>query len=269
VRQIYPVQGPDLPLAIKPAAGPLPAAVAELARLYGNGAAAGPAEASARRWLRANMVASVDGAATVDGRSGGLSGAADRTVFTVLRSVADVVLVGASTARTEHYGPIQPDEIWTALRPAGAALPPIAVVTGTLNLSSCSRLLTLPPGPSQTIVITTSTAPADRKAELAGRARIIEAGTHRVDMRVAIRELTSLGHASILTEGGPTLLAELAGAGLLDELCLTTSPLLAGGQASRIVSSLTSGGTGSGAHGLSLAHVLADAGFLLCRYLAA
>jgi riboflavin biosynthesis pyrimidine reductase len=266
VRQIYPVQGPDLPSAPKPAAGPLPTSVAQLALLYGNGAVPHPADPNLPGSVRANMVASVDGAVTLDGRSGGLSGPADRTVFSLLRSLADVVLVGAGTARAEHYRPVRPDEIWAQLRPDGAPLPPIAVVTGSLDLTGCERLLTGPAGPSQTILITTSTAPARRKAEFAGRARIIEAGVHRVDIKVAVRELAGLGHARILTEGGPMLLGELAEAGLLDELCLTTSPMLAGGSAGRIVAPLPDSGPGPRTGRLSLAHVLADDDFLLCRY---
>ena len=61
------------------------------------------------RWLRANMVASLDGAATVDGRSGGLSNEADQQVFAMLRAHADVILVGAGTARAEGYGPVRPE----------------------------------------------------------------------------------------------------------------------------------------------------------------
>ncbi|MGH3305586.1 MAG: dihydrofolate reductase family protein, partial [Streptosporangiaceae bacterium] len=192
MRQIYPVQGPDLPAAPTATAGPLPTAVAELALLYGNRAGRDPADPAARGWVRANMVASVDGAVTLDGQSRGLSGPADRTVFAVLRTLADVVLVGAGTARAEHYRPVQPDQIWAQLRPDGAPLPPVAVVTASLDLTGCDRLLTGPAGPSQTILITTTTAPAERKAALAGRARIIEAGTHRVDMGAAVRQLASL-----------------------------------------------------------------------------
>lgn len=267
MRQIYPVQGPDLAAAPKATTGPLPAAVGQLALLYGNGAAAESAEQGARCWVRANMVASADGAVTLEGRSGGLSGPADRTVFTVLRSLADVVLVGAGTARAEHYRPVHPDHIWFQLRPAGAPLPPVAVVTASLDLTGCERLLTVPPGPAQTILITTTAASAERKAALAGRARIIEAGTHRVDIGAAVRQLANQGYTRILTEGGPTLLAHLAGAGLLDELCLTTSPLLAGGHAGRIVAAPPGSGTDAGQSPLSLAHVLADDDFLLCRYL--
>jgi 5-amino-6-(5-phosphoribosylamino)uracil reductase len=84
---------------------------------------------------------------------------------------------------------------------------------------------------------------------------------------VAIRQLVSLGHTSILTEGGPMLLGQLAELGLLDELCLTTSPVLAGGEAGRIVASLPASGTGARTVRLALAHVLADDNFLLTRYL--
>src|SRR5579862_8368186 len=71
-----------------------------------------------RPWVRADMVASVDGAATLAGRSGGLSGAADREVFGLLRFLADVILVGAGTARAEGYQPVRPHEgaTWAGLR---------------------------------------------------------------------------------------------------------------------------------------------------------
>src|SRR4051812_43523405 len=59
-----------------------------------------------RRWLRVNMVSTLDGAATGDsGQTGSINNEADRRVFHLLRSMADAVLVGAGTARTEGYGP--------------------------------------------------------------------------------------------------------------------------------------------------------------------
>jgi riboflavin biosynthesis pyrimidine reductase len=207
------------------------------------------------------MVASADGAVTLDGRSGGLSGPADKMIFTVLRSQADLILVGAGTARAEHYRPVQREEIWLQLRPDGSPLPPVAVVTGSLDLTGCERLLTVPPGPSQTIMITTATAPAERKAAMEGRARVIQAGEHAVDLTAAVTTLVDLGYRRILTEGGPTLIGQLAAAGLLDELCLTTGPLLAAGPSGRIVSGPPM------TQRLSLAHALVDGDFLLCRYL--
>jgi riboflavin biosynthesis pyrimidine reductase len=209
------------------------------------------------------MVASADGAVTLDGRSAGLSGPADKMIFTVLRSLADVILVGAGTARTEHYRPVQREEIWLQLRPAGAPVPPIAVVTGSLDLTGCERLLTVPPGPSQTIVITTAAAPASRKAALAGRARVVEAGERTVDVTAAVAALVGLGYPGILTEGGPMLCGALAADGLLDEMCLTTSPLLTAGAAGRIISGPAA------TQRLALVHALVDSDFLLCRYVSA
>ena len=262
MRQIYPVQGPDWPVAPKAGPGPLPDTVAALARLY-----AGPA-VSGRLWVRANMVTSTDGAATVDGLSGGLSGPGDRMVFTVLRSLADVILVGAGTARAERYRPVADTPIWTALRPAGSQLPRIAVVTGSVDRDS--RLLDSPRGSQPPIFITTPVA-ADvaSTSGVAARADIIAVGQQRVDVGQAIAALGGMGYQQILVEGGPSLLAELSEVGLLDEFCLTISPVLAGGSAGRVVAprpARPGSATGPAAR-LSLAHVLTDDGFLFCRYL--
>jgi len=276
VRQIYPAQGPELQVVQKAAPGPLPTAVTELARLYGG--SAGSSQDRSPPSLRANMVASADGAAELDGRSGGLSGPADRMVFTVLRSLADLILVGAGTARTERYRPAQTAGLWQQLRRPGAPPPAIAVVSASLSLDPDGQLFTGTAAGAQTIVVTTAAAPADRKAAIGRHARIVEAGEHHVDVAAAVRALRDLGYARILCEGGPTLLGQLADAGLLDELCVTTSPVLAAGHAGRIVrepadSGPESGTTPPGAAsaaapaGLSLAHLLADENFLFSRYL--
>jgi riboflavin biosynthesis pyrimidine reductase len=255
VRQIFPAAGPELAVIAKAAAGPLPAAVSELAELYGNEAS--PPAASP--WLRANMVASVDGATALSGRSGGLGGPADRMVFTVLRSLADIILVGAGTARAEHYRPVQADEIWTGLRTGRARVPAIAVLTSSLDLNDCPRLLDSDP---RTILITTASAPADRVAALQGRAEIVTAGQDRIDIDAALAVLAERGGGQILCEGGPHVLGQLATAARLDELCLTTSPILAGGSANRVLA-----GAGEQPAALTLAHVLTHDGFLLARYI--
>jgi riboflavin biosynthesis pyrimidine reductase len=265
VRQIYPHPGPEFPPVPKAAPGPLPAGVQELAGLYGDEATADSAGREPAGWLRANMVSSVDGAAWLSGRSGGLSGPADRMLFTVLRSLTDLILVGAGTASTEHYRPAQADELWAGLRPPGAPVPAIAVVSARLRLDPDGKLLAGAAQGAQTIVITAASAPADRKTAIARRARIIEAGQQRVDIVAAIAELHRIGYHHILTEGGPTLLGEIANAGLLDELCLTTSPLLAAGSAGRIVNSPTGTADGTTSR-LSLRHMLADESFLFSSY---
>ena len=108
-------------------------------------------------------------------------------------------------------------------------------------------------------------APAERRAAAARTAEVIVAGEAMVDMKAALDALSGRGYQRVLAEGGPHLLAQIAGEGLLDELCLTVSPLLAGPDAGRIVA----GGLpmpGGGAQPFALSHVLADEGFLLCRY---
>jgi riboflavin biosynthesis pyrimidine reductase len=219
-------------------------------------------------WLRANMVESLDGAATVAGRTRGLSSRADEQVFAMLRALADVILVGAGTARAEGYAPVRPQSEgrrWAWLREGRTPSPPIAVVTRELDLDAGSALLTEAPPHARTIVLTTSSAPRDRRAAAARTAEVIVAGEASVDLKAAVDVLAGRGHRRILTEGGPHLLAQLADAGLVDELCLTLSPVLAGPGADRIVA----GGLpmpGGGARPFALAHALAEEGYLICRY---
>jgi len=216
-----------------------------------------------RPWVRGNMVESVDGAAALDGRSSGLSGEADRQVFRVLRSQADVVMAGSGTVRDEHYRPAQTSAMVPGLRAGRSATPPIAVITGSLDLDLSAGLYTDAPPDARTIIITTEKAPADRRTAAAKVADVIVAGTDQVDLAGALDELAERGLRRVLCEGGPHLLAQFASAGRLDELCVTISPLLAAGDSGRILA----GPALPGGLTLSLGHVLEDQGFLLCRYL--
>jgi riboflavin biosynthesis pyrimidine reductase len=212
--------------------------------------------------VRANMVTSLDGAIAVDGRSGGLSGAADRLLFHVLRSLADVILVGAGTARAERYGLAKPGSMWPQLRQGRSGPPPIAVVTRGISLDLHSQLIRGEDSLPRTIVLTTSQAPADRVAAAAKTAHVIVAGQDEVSAKAAIDALAQLGHRRVLVEGGPNLLGQLVSAKLLDELCVTVSPLIAGGHGPRMIVQ----------HGpvapteLRLATLIEDDGFLLSRY---
>jgi riboflavin biosynthesis pyrimidine reductase len=212
--------------------------------------------------LRANMVSSADGAATLEGATKALSSETDRHVFALLRTLSDVILVGAATARQEHYNPVRPRELWRHLRVGRPPTPPIAVVSGRLDLDPQSPLITAAPADARTIVITTAQAPPDRRAELATCTDVIVAGEQAVDLKAAVSALADRGHQRVLAEGGPHLLAQLVEAGLMDELCLTIGPLMAGPGASRIVA----GAPAAKPQELTLAHVLEDDGFLLCRY---
>ena len=73
---------------------------------------------------------SADGAAYVDGLSGGLSSAGDKRVFGILRVLADVVLVGAGTAEAEEYKPARRRPALASLRAGRPATATIALVTG-------------------------------------------------------------------------------------------------------------------------------------------
>jgi riboflavin biosynthesis pyrimidine reductase len=258
VRQIFPVPAGGSEIG--------PDAADALARLY----AYPEPEAVARPWVRAVMIASADGAAALDGRSGGLSGAADRLVFSVLRSLADVILVGAGTARAERYRPVLESQTWPQLRAGRAPTPPIAVLTRTLDLDPDSGLLATAPGLARTIVLTTQAAPAARRAAAAGHAEVIVAGGDTVTATAAVAALAGRGYRRILVEGGPGLLGQVTAEYLLDELCLTYSPVLAGGSAARIIAGPPAQArppAQATPAGLDLAHVLEDEGYLLCRYL--
>ncbi len=109
-----------------------------------------------RPWVAVNMVASVDGAVTVEGRSGGLSSPGDKAIFFALRSVADVILVGAGTVRAENYGPprISPEDQAARQARGQAPVPTIAVVSGRLDLDPGHRLFV--DSPTRPVILTTS-----------------------------------------------------------------------------------------------------------------
>ncbi|MEV0292627.1 pyrimidine reductase family protein [Nocardia sp. NPDC050710] len=191
-------------------------------------------------WVRANFVSSIDGAATSGDLSAGLGTPADRTVFMMLRDLADVILIGAGTVRSENYGGARTDPARRRAlyhrglggHPDGAP-PPIAVVTASGAIEPSCRLFsdtTVAP-----LIITTTTAPADRKRQLAeAGAEVIEAGGVAVTPRSLLAALAERGLRRVLCEGGPHLFGELLEADAVDELCLTTAPLLVGGTARRI-----------------------------------
>lgn len=275
VRQIFPVPGRQLSQA-----GPLedrirPTAVGQPGVADLVDALAGIYAFPDGLWVRANMLASVDGAIAVDGRSGGLSGPADRLVFSVLRSLADVILVGAGTARAERYRQAQPDDSWPQLRAGRPATPPIAVVTRRLDLDLAGRLFASSEL-ARTIVLTTGQAPGQRRMTAERVADVVVAGEQDVSAAAAIDALAERGHRRILVEGGPILLGQLTAASLLDELCLTISPVLEGGHsAGRATAGQAEAGQAQAAPGptqltgLTLATLLEDDGFLLSRYVRA
>jgi riboflavin-specific deaminase-like protein len=179
-----------------------------------------------RPWVLVNMIASIDGATTVDGVSGPLGGPADKRVFGAVRAVADAILVGAGTVRAEGYGPPR--------RHGDRARPRIAVVTRGADLDPGLRLFAeADPGEPRPIVLTTDAAPADRVAALAGVAEVVVAGERSVDWQLALGFLAQQGVGVALAEGGPTVNGQLVAAGVVDEWCASVAPSLVSGSSSR------------------------------------
>ena len=217
-----------------------------------------------RRWVRANMVASVDGLAQADGASRGLSGPADLRILRTLRGLADVVLVGGGTVRTEGYGrPAAAREEFAAAR-AAAGQPPapaIAVVSASLELDFDSPLYTAAPHPDHHR--DQRRRPGRPAGPAAGPARCWSpAATGSTWPRPSTGSPTRAA-AVLLCEGGPRLLAGMAAAGRLDEVCLSVSPQLRGGDGLRILE----GPALPAALALNLHTLLTQDGFLFARYL--
>lgn len=167
----------------------------------------------AARWTRLNMVTSVSGsAAGVDGTSGSLTSKTDRRILGVIRELGDVVLVGAASVRAEGYQ-----------LPRRSRL---AILTSSGDLSG-HRLEAESTG--EILVLCPQSAVDAVEASLPGaQLLVVSAESHRIALPAALAALRDLGLNSIVCEGGPALASQLLAAGLIDELCLTTSPQLGG-----------------------------------------
>jgi riboflavin biosynthesis pyrimidine reductase len=215
-----------------------------------------------RPWLRVNFVTSLDGAVSREGYSEGLSGPADKLVFGLLRMLSDAVLVGAGTVRHERYGPVRMSPERRAWRLAHrlAEHPTLVVVSRRLDLDPTQTAFS--EAPVRPIVLTDATAPQPRRDELAGVAEVVTCGTDGVDFKAGLALLRERGLHRVLSEGGPQVLGALAADDLLDELCLTLSPMLVGPGPGRI----TAGPASPDAREMALRHVLAADDMLLLRY---
>jgi riboflavin biosynthesis pyrimidine reductase len=210
---------------------------------------------------RCNFVSSIDGAATADGLSGGLSGKADKRVFDILRRLCDVVLVGAGTLRAEGYGAMRLDEPsvqWRRVK--GLADQPVfAIVSGRLALDAASPVFT--EAPVRAMVVTIGASPHDKREALSRVADVIVCGEEKLDARGMLAELAKRGLRQVLCEGGPTLFGALLEADCVDELCLTVSPSIEAGDARRIAA-----GELEQSRRMALRHVLVSDSTLMLLY---
>jgi riboflavin biosynthesis pyrimidine reductase len=188
-----------------------------------------------RPWVGVCMVASIDGSTVVDTNSRGLSSPADQEVLLTLRQLADVLIVGAATVRIEGYGtPRKRGQRVGVVSRTGA------VDIGTDLFASGAGFLIIPEDAPPTTI------------------DCVRAGRGDVDLAAALAQLDA---GFVQAEGGAHLNGGLAEAGLIDELNLTISPLLAGGDGPRVTR-----GSVQLARRMHLVHVLEDDGFLFTRY---
>jgi riboflavin biosynthesis pyrimidine reductase len=198
---------------------------------------------------------------TVDGRSAGLGGPGDQQIFDVLRMVCDALVVAAGTVRAENYDALRLDAPRREWRIAHglAEFPLMVIVSRALRLDPAQEIFL--DAPIRPIVVTHSGADAGRRAALAEVADIITAGDGEVDLPRALAELHGRGATQVLCEGGPRLLGAMTAADLVDEVCLTVSPLLAGGDAGRMAA-----GPPGDLRPMALRHILTDDDMLFLRY---
>lgn len=232
-----------------------PAAAAGLLPLY--------AEPPGRQLLRMLFVASLDGAVEVEGTSAALGGALDRQLIGTLRAASDGVLVGAGTLRREKYRALRPLAARRAWRRSVglAEYPRLVVVSRSLDLDPAQHAFA--EAPVRPVIVTAGAADPGRYRALTGVADVVAVGTQEVDLPAAVARLRrDYGLHHLLCEGGPTLSGCLHAAGLVDEVCLTISPVIAGAGAGRIMA-----GPPGALTPMTLRHAAATAdGYLFLRY---
>jgi riboflavin biosynthesis pyrimidine reductase len=194
-----------------------------------------------RPWLRTNFVSTVDGGAyAADGRTATLGGQADSDVFALLRRLADIIVVGAGTARIEEYGP---------------SSTPLALVSRRLDIPE--NLV----GPGL-VVITTVDSSTDRVEALrSAGVEVIAHGEIEIDWPAVLADFDVRSWRRVLCEGGPTLHGELVSLDLVDEVCVTIAPTLTSGDAPRIAHSRH-----PVTHGMRLAHAVPVGDVLFTRW---
>ena len=213
-----------------------------------------------RRWVRAMMVTTLDGAAAgPDGLSGSISGEADKLVFDAVRRHADAVLIGAETLRAERYGPMRAkEEDAEARRAQGLApAPQLAVVSRSLDLPWDEPVFAESALP--VLVLTDAAADPDRVARASASSEVVVVPGDG-DPRSFVEALEQRGLRRIVCEGGPTLLRHLVAADVVDEADITVSPMMTGTGTSPDTRRLPS------VVGFDLVQVLTEDGFLMGRY---
>ncbi|HEV7949889.1 MAG TPA: dihydrofolate reductase family protein [Glaciihabitans sp.] len=194
-------------------------------------------------WVRLNLIGSISGsAAGTDGTSETLTNPTDRLILRSIRNLADVVVVGAASVRAEGY-----------FVPRFAAL---AVVTGSGDLSGHRITTETSSGSRGPLLVVTCAGSVDTVRRTLGDTPATILVVTDVAQRLAASDilaaLRAAGYRSVVCEGGPTLAAQFVDSGLVDEICLTTTPMVNGGALPLF------GGSSFTERRLSLTQLLAD-----------
>jgi riboflavin-specific deaminase-like protein len=188
-----------------------------------------------RPYVVSNFALTLDGRATIAGRSGPIGSEADTAMLVGLRTRADAVMIGAGTMRAERYGPIVPDQAQRERREAEGlrAKPLIVLISGRLDLPWDAPLFTASGG--ECVICTTSEAePPETEAEIS-----VVRQPDGIDLAALLEHLRGeQGVRALLTEGGPRLHAQMIEQGLIDELFVTHAPKLAGGEGPTLATGL-------------------------------
>jgi riboflavin biosynthesis pyrimidine reductase len=186
----------------------------------------------------ANFVSTLDGVVAIPGipRSNDLIAAdsdADRFLMGLLRAFADVVLIGAGVLRASPGGTWRPERIYPPAADGYAELrrklgrpeaPEVAILTGSGSIDPAHALLV-----SGALVLTSPTGASRLDGRVPRASTIVELGSSpTIDPLLVVEALHARGHLRILSEAGPHAFGSFLGAGVVDELFLTTSPLLVG-----------------------------------------
>jgi riboflavin biosynthesis pyrimidine reductase len=187
-----------------------------------------------------NFVATLDGRATIEGRSGPIGSDADTAMLAGLRTRFDAVMIGAGTMRVERYSPLASK---------------LVIVSGRLDLPWDAPAFA---EKGEVLIFTASeTEPPETAASIEvvrheGAVNLVEAMRHLRHER---------GVRALLCEGGPHIHEQMQADGLVDDLFLTIAPKLSGGEAPRILE-----GPLPDVVGLELAWLLEEGGELFARY---
>jgi riboflavin-specific deaminase-like protein len=211
-----------------------------------------------RPFVATNFAVTVDGRATIGGKSGAIGSDSDTEMLAGLRGRFDAVMIGAGTMRVERYGDIasKPETRERRARLGVQPDPLMVLVSGRLDLPWDAPLF----GDAGRVLI--FTASETEPPETAASVEIVR-HEERVDLVAALHQLRQEHDVrALLSEGGPHLHSQLWAAGVVDELFLTTAPRMTGGDAPRILEGRPLPGTTE----LELAWLLEQDGELFARY---